>query len=106
MQKQRTALVLVSLEFNAGAFAVGAGLVEIGARLALFSFDGFSAAAFTGLTVLIIFCFAGQNVKAVLFFAAPRRRTRLFLGMQVADVAAGAVAVFTLDDECFRPRLS
>ena len=90
-------MVLVSLEFNAGAVTVGAGLVEIGARLALFSFDGFSAAAFAGFAVLIIFGFAGQDVQAVLFFAAARRRTGLFLGMQVADVAAGAVAVFALD---------
>jgi len=97
--------ILRNLGFDAGAVTVGAGLVEIGGRLVLFSFYRFGAAAFAGFAILIIPGFAGKDVQAVLFFAAAGRGTGLFLGVKVADIPSSAVAIFALNSERFRLRL-
>ena len=98
-------IILRSLEFDTGAVTVGAGLIEIGARLALFNFQLFRAAAFAGFTFLIIILFTRQDMESVLFFAAARRRAGVILSLKVADVAAGAVAIFAFDGKRFRTGL-
>ena len=99
-------IILRSFAFDAGAVTVGAGLKKIGTRPVWFCSLRINTAAFAFFTGLIVGGFTGKEVEAVLFFTAAGGGTGFFLGVQIADVTAGAVAIGAFDGERISRRRS